>query len=171
MSKDINQTSFIKDCMADALEKLMQERPIKDISIDEITNLAGVGRVTYFRNFNSKYEVIAYKHIKEWKEWRDEHELTPSTTFNPDKNYYFWQYHYDNREKIVRRFRDRDDCMHIFSIVMKEVFVPEVGNEYEDSYKIAFFSYGVIGLLQKWLENDFRETPEEMVKITSKWFK
>ena len=65
MSKDLMKVSFTKDCIADALEKLMEHRALKDISVDEITALAGVGRATYFRNFNSKYEVCAYKQIKE----------------------------------------------------------------------------------------------------------
>lgn len=171
MSKDINKISFIKDCMADALEKLMETRHLKDISVEEITDLAGVGRATYFRNFNSKYEVVAYKQIKEWKAYRDEHELFPSNEFNYDKTLMFWQFQYKVRERTRLRFSDPDGNMHIFSIVVKEVFAPEDGNEYEDSYKIAFFSYGLMGLLQKWLENGFKETPEEMVNITSKWFK
>ncbi len=171
MSKDINKVSFIKDCMADALETLMKDRAIKDISIDEITNLAGVGRATYFRNFDSKYEVLAYKQIKEWKAWRDKHNLGPTEEFDFNNALSTFQFQYNIRERTRRRFTHPEEYKLVNSIVIKEVIIPDSNNEYTDMYKIAFFSYGLVGLLQKWAENDFKESPEEMVTMVGKWLK
>ena len=42
------------DKMGTALLALMKQKPFEKITADEIAAKAGVGRVTYFRNFSSK---------------------------------------------------------------------------------------------------------------------
>lgn len=61
MGRRTESTEFLKECIADALIKLMEEHSIDKIKVQEITELAGVGRMTYFRYFNSKQEVLAFK--------------------------------------------------------------------------------------------------------------
>ena len=44
MARGTKTTDFLKECMADALLKLMKDRNIDKITVTEITSLAGVGR-------------------------------------------------------------------------------------------------------------------------------
>ena len=52
-------TEFLKECMADALIKLLAVKPIEKITVQEIVTYAGVGRTTWFRSFASKREALA----------------------------------------------------------------------------------------------------------------
>lgn len=52
---------FLKECMADALLKLLQKKPLDEITISEITETANVARVTYYRHFHSKEEILYFK--------------------------------------------------------------------------------------------------------------
>ena len=61
MGRRIETTDFLMECMADALVQLMQKRALEKITIQEIADLAGVGRATYFRNFHSKQDVLLHK--------------------------------------------------------------------------------------------------------------
>ena len=65
-------TAFLKECLADALIKLLESKPVEKITIPEIAGLAGVGRTTYFRNFSSKEEVLSFKLIILWERWTEE---------------------------------------------------------------------------------------------------
>lgn len=61
-----NVTSeMMKEYIVGALLCLMKSRRFSDITIGEITNKAGVNRSTYYRNFNSKEEIISlyFSHI------------------------------------------------------------------------------------------------------------
>ena len=53
MARGKESTEFLKECMSDALIKLMEDRSIEKIAIKQITRLAGVGRSTWFRYFIS----------------------------------------------------------------------------------------------------------------------
>ncbi len=74
-------TEFLKECMADALIKLMQDKPIEKITANEIADMAGVGRATWFRNYTSKQEAITFKLVKMWERCAESHGLSEPNRF------------------------------------------------------------------------------------------
>ncbi|MCR5202738.1 MAG: TetR/AcrR family transcriptional regulator [Lachnospiraceae bacterium] len=66
---------FLKDCLSDSLIKLLNKKGLNNISIDEITDTAGVSRSTYYRSFNSKEEVLLYFYKSCYKEWKYNNKL------------------------------------------------------------------------------------------------
>ena len=62
-------SDFLKECIADALFILLRTKSIESITVREITELANVSRITYYRNFTSKENVIEFKLDKLMTEW------------------------------------------------------------------------------------------------------
>ena len=54
---------FLKECLADALIRLLETKPLNKLTIPEIAKSAGVGRTTYFRSFSSKEEMLTFKFL------------------------------------------------------------------------------------------------------------
>ena len=78
MKRTQRTSDFLKECIADSLLRLLRTKPLEAITIREITELANVSRVTYYRNFTSKEEVIEFKLDKlmtDWIEQRTHHTL------------------------------------------------------------------------------------------------
>ena len=67
MGSNIKSAGFLKECMSDALLKLMSEKNFSQITINQISQTAGVNRSTWFRNFTSKEEAVTYKYIRLWE--------------------------------------------------------------------------------------------------------
>lgn len=53
--------TLVCECITDALFRLMKSKPLQDISITELTRVAGVGRVSFYRNFETKIDVLDQK--------------------------------------------------------------------------------------------------------------
>ena len=51
MGRKKNSSDFLKECIADALFILLRTKSIESITVREITELANVSRITYYRNF------------------------------------------------------------------------------------------------------------------------
>jgi len=49
---------LVKDSITQALLKLLKTKNLDNITITEITNKAGVGRVSFYRNFDSKEDIL-----------------------------------------------------------------------------------------------------------------
>lgn len=52
----LNET--VRESIAIALVRLMEQKPFHKISVSEIVRLAGVGRSSFYRNFGSKEDVL-----------------------------------------------------------------------------------------------------------------
>ncbi len=58
MQKKNDINTLTKECIVTALLRLMQTKSYDSISITDITNLAGVSRMAYYRNYKSKDEIL-----------------------------------------------------------------------------------------------------------------
>ncbi|MBO7498584.1 MAG: hypothetical protein J6T64_05255, partial [Bacteroidaceae bacterium] len=76
--------SFLKDCLADALFLLLREQRIEDITVQQICDVAGYHRASWFRSFHSKSEAVTYKMIRFWEVWSEEHGVTIRDSFSLD---------------------------------------------------------------------------------------
>lgn len=56
--KKENASRFLRNCIFEALILLMKQKPYDDIAISEITNRAGVSRMTYYRTYTSKEDIL-----------------------------------------------------------------------------------------------------------------
>ena len=52
---------LVRECIVEAMIKLIYEKPLSAITISELTERAGVSRMTFYRNYGSKEDV-----------WKDE---------------------------------------------------------------------------------------------------
>lgn len=157
---------YLKECISDAIIIYLKEKPIEKISVDEIIKKAGVGRATYFRAFNSKTEAIAFKIMKMWKQYCELNDIK-KCSFDADNIRHFFTFNYsikyileiiyqaglqDAISQTLCRLMPVTDCMD------KEVSANKIFRE-------SFYAYGIYGLFNKWMENGFHETPDEMTHI------
>ena len=153
-------TEFLKECLADALIKLLRKKPIEKISVFEISETANVGRTTYFRNFSSKQEMITYKIIKLWKRWAEEHDILERKNFTPENGLAFFEYNYSMKDLLALLY-ERGLQTAIYN-AFYEIMVPQYGENALECYKGRFYSCGLFGLLDEWIRRGFCETPQEM---------
>ena len=166
MGRGSKTTEFLKECMADALLKLMQEKPMERISIQEITALAGVGRSTWFRNFSTKNEALSFKLLQLWCRWGPEHGMGSGTRYTVDNVGDFFQFNYEHRDVLLALYESGQQTA-IYDAFF-QIMMPQF-DDAEAVYESRFLSYGLFGLLGEWMKRDFKETPEEMASISKKF--
>lgn len=159
-------TEFLKECLADALIKLLKNKPIEKITVPEIAEMADVGRTTFFRNFTSKTEVVTFKLIKLWERWAEEHDMVERAKFTLDNAADFFEFNYSIRELLVLIYQ-RDLQPTVYDAFYK-VMMPQYGADTQECYESRFYSYGLFGLLDEWIKRGFNETPEQMALIINK---
>ena len=56
------RNAYVIEHITDALLKLLKEKSLQEISISEIVDTAGVGRTSFYRNYETNEDVVK-KHI------------------------------------------------------------------------------------------------------------
>ncbi|NDR54812.1 MULTISPECIES: TetR/AcrR family transcriptional regulator [unclassified Actinomyces] len=161
----------LKDAMGNALLELMQEKPLKKISASDIATRAGLGRVTYFRHFSSKEEVLAYKYQTAWTDFAAHH----------------WYDETDDRANAIALFRF---CLRMRQVnellyaagqhnVLLATVLDALGSDAPsrkaepgggevpsaDSRALNahhFKAYGLFGLIDTWIRGGYHQSPEDM---------
>lgn len=58
MNLHVEEHEIVVQSLTEALLELMKSKPFSEISVTELIQKAGVARSTYYRNFNSKEDII-----------------------------------------------------------------------------------------------------------------
>ena len=162
MGRRTETTEHLKECIADALIQLMNDTPIEKIRIQEITELAGVGRMTYFRYFSSKTNVLVFKLQQLWKEWIGEHPCSCRIGCY-EHALWFFSFWYSIRPllSLLNRHRQYDALLQVFLL-----YAGAVGNiPGRERYQEMFFAYGILGIVMEWVAGGFQETPEKLAVL------
>lgn len=142
-----------------ALLQLMQKKAFDRISITELCRKAGVSRMSFYRNFESKEDVL--------KKWcagiTDRFVAESGINYRNDSMEQFFNTLFSQ----VLKYREmsfilqkngllwivKDDIDRVFFETYRDVY---------DEYKMHFITGGIFNAYTLWIENGLRETPEEL---------
>ena len=155
--------TFLKDCLADSFFKLLKERNLENISIQELVDCAGYHRSSWFRNFKSKHEAVTYKMVRLWEQYCELHNVPAPYDFCLEQAEAFFQYNYEIRD-ITRMIYQRglmDDLCASFTSILHE----RHRDDPQKAYQTAIFAFSLYGILREWIIRDFDWSPDEMAII------
>lgn len=155
--------------ITNSLFELMKVKPYNDISITEITDKAKVNRVSFYRNFTSKEDII-----DKWIKSTTQNFLSKSDiNYQKDSTLDYFTKLFTHLEKY------KTEAMLIYKANLYNLLKDEFDNniinlhkkEYSN-YKSYFLAGGIFNVYYFWLINGCKETPhqiaEKLVDLMSK---
>lgn len=159
---------FVKECITQALIQLLKTKTLSSISITELTNKAGVSRMAYYRNFDSKEEIFSsYLDIILTKYDEVTENLIPDGIYSDTEHmihYFSWLL--ENKDFFFAITNSGYDS--IFLTKMTEYILLKWHKNKTDTmtyYELIAFSGSLYNLYISWAKNNFRQTPEEMATV------
>lgn len=159
MNKKQEANALVIECITSALLEMMKTKHFDSITITDLTKRAGVGRVSFYRNFESKEDILR-KHIKnllhEWSQKYDGKE-----NFNLHEAVF--EYFYQNRNLYILLYKQ--GLSHISLQSIKDACGPKPEQPNALAYVTAFIAYGLYGWVEEWFKRGVQETPKELVEL------
>ena len=157
-----------KECMVTALMQLLQEKNLSEITISELTAKAGISRMTYYRNYNTKDDIFI-QHLD------DIFDAYHQEYYNADKQSVFFA-----KENMLH-------CFHYFSLYkeflntlfrsnMGNLFLSKLSNYiistwYKESdskeyyYTLQAFAGSLYNVYRAWSEDNASLDEESLAEI------
>ena len=156
--KELNMV--VKDSITMALLKLLEKESFDDISITDLTKCAGVGRASFYRNFEDKEDVIR-KHLSGLI-----HVWTQALN-SEDQNLIeeVFRFFYDHRELFLLLYRR--GLTHLSLQCIKDACGPKPEYDNGTAYTAAFIAYGLYGWAEEWFHRGMVEMPRDMAEMFS----
>ncbi|MGM9625073.1 MAG: TetR/AcrR family transcriptional regulator [Eubacteriales bacterium] len=160
MNKKQETNEFVKECITTALLQMLEKQALSDISVTALTVKAGVGRVSFYRNFESKEDVIRQYLGKRIKEWGEEFEKngSPDTLIES-----LFSHYYKYRELFILLYHR--GLAHISLQNVLDVCGPTADQDNMTAYTRAWFCHGLYGWIEEWFKRGMPETPAEMAEL------
>ena len=160
------QKAFFHECLCTALVTLMAEKPFDKISISELCHKAGVSRMAYYRNYNSKEEILL-QHLDEcFKGCLAElRQLQPPTVYDVSVKCFT----YIEREPLFfREIVNSEfasalmDKIHEYSKDVMTLLMPDLE---VPAYIISHFTGGIYKIVVDWIKNGMDVSAAELAEL------
>ena len=158
------RNAYVVEHITDSLLTRLKEKPLTDISISELCDAAGVGRTSFYRNFESREDIVR-KYIRGlligWK-----HDWEATGEASNAKMYGSLFQHLKEHAEFFLMLKTRG-LMYLFLEVFMETWGPK--QEYENiwAYTTAFIAYGTYGWIEEWINRGMQESAEAMSVMLS----
>ena len=160
MAEPHTMNAVVKDSITQALLILMENSPLSEISVTSIVQKAGVGRVSFYRNFKSKQDVLEQHLLNLIQEWGKEFES------QGDPNYFsesLFNHYYKNKDFYLLLYNHELSRM-IYETIRQGTKIYESQNSLE-RYGKSMIAGMLFGCIDEWMRQGMQETPEEMVTL------
>ena len=158
------RNAYVIEHITESLLKLLKEKPMQEISISEIVDTAGVGRTSFYRNYETKEDVVKKYIVNLLEKWDQDYKASGKDS-NAELYGSLFKHLKDNADFYLL-LKERN-LMHLFLEVFLERNGPK--SEYENmwAYTTAFITYGTYGWIEEWINRGMQESAETMAELLS----
>lgn len=166
--KALSTKEFTKNCIMEALLQLMHTKDYNDISITDITKRAGVSRMSYYRNYKSKDDILLdymYRILKEYVE--DLQDPSFSSNFQTYE-------HILHSLKYLQKYKDYVLCLtqsnrsqillYGLDLYMLEVTQSQNASDLK-KYDLYYYSGALYNIFMHWVQEGMKENAEVIASI------
>ena len=157
---NLKKNQYVKSEITKALLELLKEKDLNEISIREITTRAQVGRVSFYRNYKRKEDILEQYLFFIIKEWGESN--TDSLSMDKLLKKLF--------EHLVS-YRDfytllyTKGLLYLFKDTLKRLITKDQELPNVAAYSVAFVSYGIYGWIEEWIARRMQESADEIYNI------
>lgn len=177
MKKVDRRITKTKKSLRESLTTLMQEKPVQNITVREIAEMADINRSTFYLHYQDVFDMVTQIQDDMFHDFNDVMMEIPEQP--TEKDFFLLT------EEIFTVIQNNSDLVKVLlgkngdtafveklKNLVKERALNEwskllhSGNQESFDYYHAFIIAGYIGIIETWLKNGLQETPAEMAEIT-----
>ena len=156
------KNTWVKRQITAALLDLLREKKLADISISELTEMAGVGRVSFYRNYQTKEDILREESDRLIQEWGKLYEANPESapeTLFPS----LFDFYREHRDFYTTLYEAGMSTIMMDTIISTIQITPEMPNM--EAYMKSFWAYGIYGWMLEWIKRGMQESGSELIGL------
>jgi len=165
---NLERNTYVREQIETAAVKLFMEKDMKDISINDIVNEAGVSRISFYRNYEDKEDILKTYIGRMILDWHQENEerFTKAKEKTGNDNVMLSSLFglLKSHEALFERLKEKN-MFYIFRDAFLSLYGPK--EEYPNgiAYVQAFAFYGIAGWIEEWVKRGMQESEKEMMSL------
>lgn len=156
------KNSYVRTQITQTLLNMMEMEDLDKIAIGTLVKNAGVARASFYRNYNSKEDVIQEHLSTLLKEWKRNFEASGEA--NPVMLFGSLFQHLKNNQQFYLMLHQQ----HLSHLLLRHILSdcgPQKGQTPFVAYQHAFFAYGLYGWIEEWIHLGMTEDANQIVAM------
>lgn len=153
---------YVKDYIIEALLELLKDKSFEKITITNICQKAGVSRISFYRNFNVKEDILK-KYIDDITD-----KFVQNQSFKYDskkfKDYIIMLFEHLKTQKDFALLLYKNNLLYLIKDTFDKYFLKNAKNKNEQ-FNQMFISGGLFNIFQFWLVSGAKESPKELSQM------
>lgn len=161
------RNTYVVEHITDALLRLAAEKTLREVSISELCDLAGVGRASFYRNFESKEDVLKRYDQRIVRDWLSKNAFDEGKVDDVPRFIQNLLQHYKQHQDFYTLLY-RDGLSYIILDTINSFIGPQPADESVAAFTKAFLTYGLFGIVNEWVGRGMKEPTAELAAILAK---
>lgn len=154
-----NRNAYVLEHLTGSLLMLLVEKPLEQISISELCDAAGVGRTSFYRNFETKEEILK-AHIKHlFCGWMNEWKSSPGLPLS-ELVYQVFSHFETNRD--FYSLLNKRGLTYLLKDILLDLCGFNPDQEVAAAYSSAYAAFFLYGWIEVWFRRGMKETAAEL---------
>ena len=154
------RNAYVVEQLTGALLELLREKPLADISVSELCDRAGVGRTSFYRNYQEKEDILRARVYHLFKDWTGR--LGDGAPL--DRLIFALFTHFEEHRDFYALLNERG-LIGLLKDVILELCGFRPDQEAKDAYASAFAAYSLYGWVEVWFRRGMRESAAELAAL------
>lgn len=150
---------YVIEHLTEALLSLMEEKPLSAISISELCAAAGVGRTSFYRNFETREDILRARVEQLLGGMAAELKKEPAL---PLDRFIYQVFSHLEANRDFYGLVHRRGCTYLLKDVLLDLCGFEPEQEVVAAYSSAYVAFFLYGWIETWLRRGMRETAAEL---------
>lgn len=150
--------------------QLIQTKEVENITVSDICKISKLNRSTFYANYIDIYDLVEKVKTRMENDFANIYENDDEAGHNPNSYLKMFKHIKENQIFYKTYFKLKFDTYSSITYFHEELALKYYDNKYID-YHCEFFKAGFTAIIKKWLDNDCKETPEEMLEILNSEYK
>ncbi len=156
------RNAYVIEHLTSAMLELLRIKPLNEISISELIEKAGVGRASFYRNYESKEDILKVRLNEIFHEWVNEYEKNPNKPLSEQLRALFA--HFEQHRDLYTLLNDRG-MLWLLKDMIIGIFGPKPEHSQVEAYSRAYIAYVLYGWIEVWFQRGMRDTAEEIAML------
>lgn len=159
------RNTYVMEHLTDALLTLLRDKSMSDISVRKLCDTAGVGRASFYRNFETKEDILRLHINRLFSEWTDIRNGEATTKSLPLSGLIQSLFAHFERHRDFYLLLNERALIYLLKDVIIEICGPKPEDSNSEAYAKAFVAYTLYGWIEVWFQRGMKESSEEMAEL------
>lgn len=156
------RNSYVVKHLTEALLILLEKKPLEDITISELVNNAGVGRASFYRNYDNKEDILKAYLETLFSEWTDV--CKENSDIQLHEIIHIMISHFEKHRSFYQLLHERK-LTYLLKDIILNICGPKPEYEKIEAYSTAFVAYSLYGWIDVWFQRGMVESSDEIAEL------